>query len=268
MTCAAPGPESTVILTGASSGIGKSTAALLARTKCRLCLVGRNESALAEVASTVSALGGSAIVRIADVANETSMNHVIESTERELGPIDFAISCAGQYIRSTPESLTSRLVRDSMEVNFQGALNLFLPVLPGMLRRRRGHLLAVTSVDGRKGLPLDAPYVAAKFALTGFLDSLRQDLRSSGVRVTTVLPGRVDTPMIGDLDVPMMSRKITPDRVARVIVRSLAGRGGEVLVPYWGPKTLLIATALSPRLADMLIRVFRLEGTPRLNVDK
>jgi NADP-dependent 3-hydroxy acid dehydrogenase YdfG len=99
-----------------------------------------------------------------------------------------------------------------MAVNFYGSLYLMHEVLPHMLGRKKGHLVAVSSVDGKKGLPFDAPYVAAKFALTGFMEVLRQELYGTGVRVTTILPGQSGHP----------HRQHSPGRPLRASGRVLA----------------------------------------------
>jgi hypothetical protein len=147
-----------------------------------------------------------------------------------------------------------------MELNFYGAIRPILRVLPHMLERRSGQIVAISSVDGKKGLTYDIVYVSTKFALTGFLDVLRQELHGTGVAVTTVLPGRVDTRMIGDLDVPLVSAKISSDAVARVVLRGIRRRSAEVLVPYWSSKALVVASAVSAGLGDWFVRILRLEG--------
>jgi len=129
-----------------------------------------------------------------------------------------------------------------------------------MLERGSGHIVVVSSVDGKKGLPPDTAYVASKFALNGFMDVLRQELHGSGVHVCTILPARVDTPMIENLQVPFGSRKISSDRVARSIVRAIRKNRAEVIVPYLGPKFLVVANSFSPRFGDWLVRLFKLWG--------
>jgi short-subunit dehydrogenase len=133
-----------------------------------------------------------------------------------------------------------------------------------MLARHAGHIVAMTSVDGKKGLPPDAAYVASKFAATGYMDVLRQELRGTGVSASTVLPGRVDTPMIASLDVPIASAKISAHRVARAVLRAVRFRRREVIIPYAGPKFLVVASAVWPALGDWLVHVFRLEGKEML----
>lgn len=111
----------------------------------------------------------------------------------------------------------------------------------------------------RAGNPLDAPYEAAKFALAGFGEVLRQELYGSGVHVTTVFPGRVDTPMSAMLQVPWISAKIPPEAVARAIVRALHRGQAEVIVPLRA-RSLVYLNTFSPRLGDWIVCLFYLEG--------
>ena len=138
--------------------------------------------------------------------------------------------------------------------------HLIRAVLPYLLAQGSGHIVAVTSVDGKKGLPPDGAYVASKFAATGFMDVLRQELRGTGVYASTILPGRVDTPMIETLDVPLASAKISRERVARAIVRAVRQRRREIVIPFSGPKALIVLSSIWAGMGDGLVRVFKLEG--------
>jgi len=108
------------------------------------------------------------------------------------------VANAGAYIRCPIIELTIADLERSMAVNFYGAMYLVLAALPHMRERQSGHVVLVSTMDSKKGLPLDGPYVAAKFAMTGVGDVMRQELRQHGIAVSTILPGRVDTPMIAN----------------------------------------------------------------------
>jgi len=249
------------IVTGASSGIGRDTALELARVGVRVVLASRNAAELQALATEIQRAGREAFVRVTDVGNPADAARLVDDAVARFGRIDIVVASAGQYIRGTIATRTLADFEASLQVNFYGALAVIQAALPHMLAARRGMVVAVSSVDGKKGLPLDGPYVAAKFALTGFMDVLRQELRGTGVHAVTILPGRVDTPMIASLDVPLISAKISSRRVARTIVRCVRrGVGTEVIVPFLGPSLLLWAHLLSPRLADALVRIFKLEG--------
>jgi NAD(P)-dependent dehydrogenase (short-subunit alcohol dehydrogenase family) len=248
------------IVTGASSGIGRATALRLAGRGVRVVLASRNGDALRELAEDIAHAGGRAHVVVTDVTDPAQVWRLAESVRAEFGKIDLVVCSAGAYVRGAIRDLTPAALAKSMAVNFYGAVHMIHAVLPDMLKHGRGWIVAITSVDGKKGLPLDAPYVAAKFALTGYMDVLRQELEGSGVTVTTVLPGRVDTPMIEHLEVPIVSAKISADRVARAVVRAIEQGRRELIIPFSGPKFLVLANAFSPWLGDRLVRLFRLEG--------
>jgi len=248
------------IVTGASSGIGRATALALARRGVQVVASARNVGALETLVAEAGASGGRVQAVPADVTDRAAISGLVRETLARFSRIDICVCNAGAYIRGPIAGLTPGHFAESMAVNFMGAILLTYEVLPHMLQRRAGHIVAVTSVDGRKGLPRDAPYVAAKSALTGFMDVLRQELHGTGVYASTILPGRVDTPMIASLKVPLISAKIPADRVAKAIIDAVEHRKSEVVVPFWGPKSLLLAHLISPGMADWLIRLFGLEG--------
>jgi short-subunit dehydrogenase len=248
------------LVTGASSGIGRATSLRLASRGVRVALVARREQALREVAERIASSGGAARIFPLDVTDRDRMRATVSAVRSEMGSIDILVVNAGSYVRGAAAGLERADFERSMRINFYGALDIVYEVLPYMLARRRGHVVAVTTVDAKKGLPFDAPYVAAKAALTGFMDVLRQELRGTGVDATTILPGRVDTPMIDFLSVPLISAKISPEIVAKVLLRAIERRKSEVVVPWAGPKALIVAAALSSALGDLIVRTLGLEG--------
>jgi short-subunit dehydrogenase len=252
--------DSVAIITGASSGIGRATALALARRGLRLALTARNRAGLEAIESDIRTQGGSVFIQPTDVTDRAQTDAFVAETLHRFGRIDIAVCNAGQYVQGAVAQLTVGDFERAMAVNFYGALHVIFAVLPHMLARRSGHIVAVSSVDGKKGLPLDAAYVASKFALNGFMDVLRQELHGTGVYASTILPGRVDTPMIDHLSVPSVSAKIPSARVAGAIIRAIRRRKAEVIVPFVGPASLILINALSPATADWLVRVLRLEG--------
>ena len=128
-----------------------------------------------------------------------------------------------------------------------------------MLSQKSGHIVAVTSMDGKIGLPPDAPYVSAKFALTGFCEVLRQEVSDHGIAVTNVLPGRVDTGMIEHLRFSWISPKVSPEIVARSTLDAIRRRKPIVIVPPQA-KLLYYINVFAPKLSDRLSRFFHLEG--------
>jgi short-subunit dehydrogenase len=250
----------TVVITGASSGIGKATALLMAREKANVVLAARRPDTLDAVRHEVEQSGCPVLACPTDITVQEQVQTLVNETLRLFGQIDIVVCNAGQLLRRPAANLTMPEIRHIMEVNYFGTLYLIYAVLPMMLKRGSGHIVVVSSVDGKKGLPPDTAYVASKFALVGFMDVLRQELHGTGIHACTICPARVDTPMVEGIRFPLGSRSISSARVARSIVRAIKKRQAEVIVPYLGPKTLVLANTLSPRIGDFLVRLFKLEG--------
>lgn len=251
--------DKVVIITGASSGIGRATALALAREGANIALAARREAELQAVAESIRALGRRALVVPTDVTQQAQVARLVAETLQRWGRVDVVIANAGVYVRSPVEALTVDAVERSMAVNFYGALYLVLAALPHLRAQHSGHIVLVTSMDAKKGVPPDAPYVAAKYALAGFGDVLRQELYGTGVDVSIIFPGRVDTPLIATLQVPRISAKIPPEDVARAIVGAIRRRRAEVILPFQA-FLLMYVNRLSPRLGDWVVRTFRLGG--------
>jgi NAD(P)-dependent dehydrogenase (short-subunit alcohol dehydrogenase family) len=247
------------IVTGASSGIGRSTALELAKRGAFVALAARNEGALLEVADEVKRQGGNAIVVPTDVTQKQQVDHMVQQVLAIWGKVDILVSNAGEYIRARIVELEPSDLQRSFDVNFFGGIYCIKAVLPCMLGQKSGHIVCVTSMDGKIGLSPDAPYVSAKFALTGFCEVLRQEVREYGISVTNVLPGRVDTAMIEDLQFSWISRKISAETVALSIVDAMRKRKPIVIIPSQA-RLLLYVNVFLPLLGDRLARYFQLEG--------
>ncbi len=247
------------VITGASSGIGRSIAIELSKAGARVVLASRNEEGLNAVAEEIRGQGGEALVLRTDVTRDEDVNRLIQLTLDTWGRIDILVANSGRYVRGSIEELTQADFQRAMDVNFFGSLRPILRVMPHMLRRGSGSIVLMNSLDGRWGLPTDAPYAASKFALRGLGNVLRQDLHGTGVEVMSVFPGRVDTPMIGYLRVPRVSPKIPAEAVARATVRGILRKQPEVIVPIEGVG-LIGLNLLPPRLADWLVRHLHLQG--------
>jgi short-subunit dehydrogenase len=248
------------VITGASGGIGSEIARAFARAGARIVLSARNVPALESLATELRSGGTQTLIIPSDVTSGGDMQRLVREAVTSFGAIDILVCNAGVYVRGAVKDLSMESVRQSMETNFYGAVHLIREVLPAMLTRRAGHIVAIASVDGKKGLPPDAAYAASKYALTGFMDVLRQELRGTGVYASTIFPERVDTPMIGNLTLSMMSRRLPPSTVARATVRAVQQRRREIIVSFAGPKFLIVASAVWPALGDWLVRIFRLQG--------
>jgi NAD(P)-dependent dehydrogenase (short-subunit alcohol dehydrogenase family) len=254
-----PFQDKVAIVTGASSGIGRATALALASQGACVALASRNSEALLTLADDLKRQGRQVIVVPTDVTLPEQVQALIREVVAQWGRVDILISNAGEYIRAPIRDLEPAMIQRSFDINFFGGVYCVKAVLPQMLKQKSGHIVFVTSMDGKIGLPPDAPYVSAKFALTGFCEVLRQEVRDSGISVTNVLPGRVDTVMIKDLKFAWISPKISPESVANAILNGIRKRKPIVIVPPQA-RLLYYINVFAPTLSDRLSRLFHLEG--------
>jgi short-subunit dehydrogenase len=251
--------DKVAIVTGASAGIGRATALALAKEGACVGLVARRESVLLELEKKIEKLGGKALVSAIDVTKREQVESMVQQVLAQWGRVDILVSNAGEYIRVPIAELDPADLQRSLNVNYFGGVYCIQALLPHMLAQKKGQIVAVTSMAGKIGIPPDAPYVSAKFALTGFLEVLRQEVHGQGITVTNVMPGRVDTGMIDNLKFSWVSPKISPESVARAILHGIRKQKPVVIVP---PQAMLLyyINVFAPSLSDRLTRFFRLEG--------
>lgn len=186
----------TVFLTGASSGIGEGLAVALARRGAVIGLVARRREMLEELAARCESAGGTARVFVADVTDAMAIGDAARSFRKEFGRIDILIANAGiggndEKTRSyDPES-----VKKVIDINLLGAVNSIHAVVPDMIERGSGHLVAISSLAGFRGLPKSAAYSASKAGMTTFFESVRLDVADRGIAVTIIQPGFIRTPL-------------------------------------------------------------------------
>jgi short-subunit dehydrogenase len=251
--------DKVAIITGASSGIGWAIALALAEHGANLVLASRHVPALEQLAQRIHSMGREAIVVPTDVTQVKLVDQLAQETILHYRRIDILVANSGQYIRTPITKLASSDLESSMEVNFYGGVYSVMAVLPVMLEQRNGHIVLMSSMDAKKPIPPDAPYAAAKCALSGFGDILRQELYGTGVHVTTIFPGRVDTPMIQNLEVPRISAKISPEKVAQAVIKGIERRKPEVILPPQA-KLLYFLNVFFPSLADTATRELQFQG--------
>lgn len=185
-----------VFLTGASSGIGEGLALALAKRGAVLGLVARRREMLEDLADRCRKLGGTARVFALDVTDETSVAEAADEMRSEFGRIDILIANAG--IGGNDEDTRSYRplsVKKVIDINLLGAVNAVHAVVPQMVERGSGQLVAISSLAGFRGLPKSAAYSASKAGMTAFFESLRLDLKYNGIDVTIIQPGFIKTPL-------------------------------------------------------------------------
>jgi short-subunit dehydrogenase len=207
-----------VLITGASSGIGRGLALELARRGAAVGLIARREDMLAEIVKQISSSNGKAFALPADVNDAGSLKVQVDRFGIEAGPIDVLIANAGIGAGVMHASqLNPERISNVINVNVLGAVNSVAAVLPAMVARGRGQLVAISSLSGYRGLPKSAAYCASKAALSCFFESLRIDLRDSGVGVTIIHPGFIKTPLTEGRHAKMPFLMELDDGVNRII---------------------------------------------------
>ncbi|MFH1570104.1 MAG: SDR family oxidoreductase [Gemmatimonadota bacterium] len=254
----------TAIVTGASSGLGAALARELARRGAHLVLFSPERARQEEVAAECAALGARALAVIGDVTRPDDCRRLVEETVREFGGVDYLVANAGISMWSRFEETADLSVfRKLMEVNYLGALHCAFYALPH-LKRRRGLIAAITSIQGRIPVPLHTGYVASKHALQGFCEALRLELRGTGVDILTVLPHWLrgtelrqrafagDGRQLGPSSRRHSSESVSVEEACQAILRAMARRRRELVIP-WKLKLLCALYALWPGRAEALI---------------
>jgi short-subunit dehydrogenase len=225
----------TVLLTGATGGIGHAIARRLKRDGAELILTGRNAEVLAPLAEE---LGARSIV--ADLGDPASLDALLTGA----GRIDILVANAALPGVGLISEVTVEKIDANLNVNLRAPIMLARGLLPQMTERKSGHLVFIGSVSGIVASPGSTLYNATKFGLRGFADALRQDTHGTGVGVTLVEPGFVrDAGMFvnSGLEVPRGTRTVSPERVAAGVVRGIAKDKGEIVV---APAEIRIAARL------------------------
>jgi 3-oxoacyl-[acyl-carrier protein] reductase len=229
------------LVTGATRGIGRAIALKLGAEGASICVTGRNEERGRAVAAEVEALGGKALFLPLDVVDYDATRRVVGAAAERLGPIDILVANAGiANIGFVAESDPADW-RAMMDVNFFGTVHAVRAVLPAMLGRGRGTIVAIASSAATTGYPEWAGYCASKWAVAGFMDCLGREMVGKNVRVCTINPGSVDTPLWDDLNQDL-ARAGTPSRTAMMSADDVAD---IVVLQLRLPQTVLIKHALT-----------------------
>jgi short-subunit dehydrogenase len=221
---------STVVITGASSGIGRALALAYAAPGVVLHLLGRNSERLEATAAAVTRAGGTARTHVADVLDAARMTETLSAIDTA-SPIDLLIANAGISAGTKGGAESPEQIRAVFAVNLDGVLNTVLPILPAMRARRTGQVAIVSSIAGFRGIAGAPAYCASKAAVRVWSEGLRAEAAADGVAVNVICPGFVETPMTGANGFPMPFL-IDTARAARTIRRGLARNRGRITFPW------------------------------------
>jgi len=243
-----------ILITGASSGIGLATARALSSPDVSLFLVGRALDRLTGLAT-----GLSATPMVADLSDLTTIERLMADLVTQTKRLDLLINCAGELAVGPAERLGPAVAERLMRVNFLGPVALIHACLPLLRRGYEPMIVNVSSVAGRLAPPYMAAYAASKFALNGYTQALRQELRTEGIHIGLVMPGPVDTPMVqGRLGGPYYSVPsgiplLSAEQAADAILRVVKYRMPELVLPRRLRVALRLGAAY-PALVDLLYR--------------
>jgi short-subunit dehydrogenase len=248
-----------VAITGASRGIGAAVAKAVAAQGARVGLIARTAADLGDV---LGGLGGGGIAVSADVADRTATIDAINEVEAALGPVDVLVANAGIGAYGPVVDMSYEEIERVVRVNVLGTIYAIRAVLPGMVARRRGHIVTIGSIAGRIGSPFEAVYSATKFAGVGFTEALAVEVAPYDVGVSLVNPGVVATDFGAARGHPydrQRPKPISAELVADAVVAAIAGGTAETYVPRWFRPAVVARHLVPPMFRWGTARSFRAE---------
>lgn len=211
------------LVTGAGKGIGKAIAVALAKEGAHVGLVARTEKDVKAVAAELAALGVKAAVATADVADRAQVEAAVAAVQGQLGPVDILINNAGTATFGKFLELEPEVWERQIRVNVFGVYYATRAVLPGMIERKTGDIVNISSTAGKSGSPVTSAYSASKFAVFGLSESLMQEVRKHNIRVTALAPSTVVTDLANSANLITgdPERVMHPEDFAELVVSQL-----------------------------------------------
>jgi short-subunit dehydrogenase len=251
-----------VAITGASAGIGRATAVRLARDGAAVVLCARRADRLDAVTAEVTAAGRQAVAMVADVTRAADMNGFVAHAIERFGRLDVMICNAGFAIAGAIDEVTPEQMRRLMDVNYFGTYHAARAAMPVFRRQESGHIIMVSSIVGKRGVPYMGAYSATKFAQVGLAECMRAELAGSGIHVSVVFPVSTDTEFFDVMSQETgttVARAFGPrqpvESVANAIARAIERPAPEVY-PYPKSRGLVWLNALAPGVCDRLVKKF------------
>ncbi len=219
----------TALITGASRGIGKATAIILAKAGCDVAInYLSNDRAADEVVKSASALGVRAVKVKADLADRAQTTHMVGEVVKRLGRLDILVNNGGIWKEAAIDTMTEAQLRETVDINLMGVFYAIGAAVPQMKQQRSGNIISISSTAGQRGEPFHSHYAATKGAVISLTKSLAPELAAFNIRVNCVAPGWVDTDMTTDslaapdadkiLNLIPLGRVGTPDEIAGAVL--------------------------------------------------
>ena len=269
----------TVLLTGASRGLGRFIAHELAKEQAMIVGVSRSQAGLDRVCGEIEAMGGKAIGIAFDLSQVEQLSTLIAKIEQRVGSIDILINNAGTGIyRAFPDYSLAEL-QSVLSINLLTAMELTRLVLPSMLDRRSGHIVNIASLASKKGHPYDSIYSASKAGLLMWANALRQELADTGVGIASICPGYIsDCGLLADtgISAPSLAGSSRSRDVTQAVIKAIAKNRAEIIVNGGFltenlTKLLLAIEQFFPQLGDVINRwlgVTKLNQTRIRSIDR
>jgi NAD(P)-dependent dehydrogenase (short-subunit alcohol dehydrogenase family) len=242
-----------ILITGASSGIGRETALKIGEAGGTVMLVSRTREKLEEVAEAVRKMGGTAHVHPADLSDMDDIQRMAEEVLEQHGGVDILINNAGRSIRRSLKASYERFhdFERTMQLNYFGALRLILAFAPGMRERRSGHIINISSIGVQTNTPRFSAYVASKAALDAFSRCVAPEMIGDGVHITTIYMPLVRTPMIAPTNIYDAFPTLSPDEAALLITDAMIDKPKRVATRLGTFGQILYA--VSPKVVDQVM---------------
>ena len=252
-------PGQTVLLTGASGGLGAHFAQAFAEREMKLALVAFPGAGLEELRDKFQKQGIHTIAMSSDLRDASQRRAVVERVRKEVGEIDILVNNAGVEFTAPYHELSEENIRDVIGVNLEASMIMTRLVLPGMLKRRKGHIVNISSLAGKASPALQEPYAATKAGLIAFTFSLRATYRVEGVSASAIVPGFIETGIYAKLKersgchAPALLGTSPPRKVVSAMMRAIERDLPEVIVNPLPVRPLLALLALCPSLGEWVV---------------
>lgn len=247
-----------ILITGASSGLGRETARQAAQEGAKLVLVARRKDQLKELANEIQReFNVELLIVSADLSQATQIERVVVKSKEYFGRIDYLVNSAGFGEFKPALDFTYDEIEAMFKVNTFAMMYLSQLVAEVMLEQGRGHIIFISSISGKLSTPSSSVYSATKSAIIGYADSLRLEVRKMGIDVTTINPGPVKTPFfsrteeLGSYYKRIERFALETDYVASKIIHAMLHKKREINLPF-SLKTAAIVSPLVPRISDFL----------------
>lgn len=250
----------TVVLTGASRGIGAFIARELAKKQATVIGISRSQEKLDQLCAEIHVMGGKAIVIPFDISNVEKLPILLKKIEQFTGSVDILINNAGVEIYKAFPDYSLADIQSVLSINLLAAIELTRLVLPNMLHQGSGHIVNIASLAAKKGHPYDSIYSASKAGLLMWANAIRQELTNTGVNISTICPGYIsDYGLLADTGVPApaLAGISKSEDVAKAVVKAIENNQAEVIVNgniimQTFTKLLLATEQIFPRLGDVV----------------